>query len=187
MTKPSGTLDTLARLRARSEEAGRFVLALDPVWADKINEAYGTKRRAELIEEDGEKGRRVAEAQAAIDELVGQAGDNVVVFKFRRLSRSQYDELIHRHPPSAAQRKEDEDNGLRYGERRVFNNDTLGPDLLSMTLIDPPMTIEEAKDLINGTADEQLLSKGEAEAMLFAAITAAQSAPKVLPEGLRLP
>lgn len=182
MTKPS---DTLARLRARSTEAGKFVLPLDPVWADKITEAYGALRRADLIDDKYEKRQRVAEAQATIDELTEQAGEAVVVFRFCRLSRGQYDELVSRNPPTAEQRKEDDDKP--WGQRRVFDIDAFGPDLLNTVLIDPKLTLDEVRGMLNGTDDEVLLAKGEAEALLGAAMAAALSQPRTVPPDLVLP
>lgn len=179
--------DTLARLRARSIEAGRFVLPLDPVWADKINEAQAALRRAELyLDED--KALRVAEAQATVDAIAESAGDNVVVFRMKRLSRAEYDALVTRNPPSPAQRKEDEEKPRT--ERRIFNEDTFGPELVSMVCYDPPLALEEAVALIHGVEGEDAslaLSKGESEAFMWAAQAAALSAPKQVPKELKLP
>lgn len=183
MTKPS---DTLARLRARSIEAGRFVLPLEPVWADKLTDAYSALRRAELADED-ERAERVAEAKAVVTELEASAGDNVAIFRFRRMSRAQYDTLISRHPPTAEQRKEDDDKPV--GQRRMFDTETMAPDLLSVVCIDPSLSIEDATDLMQGVSEDgaPLMSKGEAEAMLNAALSAALSPPRGLPRELTLP
>lgn len=181
MAKPS---DTLARLRARSTEAGRFVLPLDPAWADKAQDAYDALRRAEVYEGE-ERALRVAAAQASIDQIAAEAGDNVAVFRFRRLSRAQYDELVSRNPPSEEQRAEDQDK--MPGQRRVFNLDTFGPDLLHAVLLDPRLELEEVAVMLNGADDEVLLSKGEAEALLAAAMSTALSVPRAMPKGLALP
>lgn len=177
----------LARLRARSIEAGRFVLPLEAAWADKINEAQAAVRRAELVP-DEDRAQRVAEAQATMDALAESAGDNVVIFRMKRLSRAEYDGLVTRNPPSPAQRKEDEEKPRN--ERRIFNEDTFGPELVSMVCYDPPLTLEEAVAIIQGVDGDDAslaLSKGEAEAFMWAAQAAALSAPRQLPKDLKLP
>lgn len=179
--------DTLARLRARSIEAGRFVLPLETAWADKINEAQAAVRRAELVP-DEDRAQRVAEAQAAVDALAESAGDKVLVFRMKRLSRAEYDALVTRNPPSPEQRKEDEDKPRT--ERRIFNEDTFGPELVSMVCYDPPLTPEEALAIIHGVEGEDAslaLSKGESEAFMWAAQSAALSPPKQVPKELKLP
>ncbi len=185
MSKPS---DTLARLRARPSEAGRFVLPLDPVWVDKLTEAYRAVRQAELVDDPDEREDRLATARTTVAELEAAAGNNVVVFRFRRLSRAQYDGLITRNPPTPEQRKEDE--GKLPHERRLWNADTLAPDMLAMVLIDPPMEgPEEASAFLEATGDDgcAVLGKGEAEALLIAAQSAALSAPRMAPRELALP
>jgi hypothetical protein len=179
--------DTLARLRARSTEAGRFVLPLEPVWADKLNEAYSALRRADLLPED-QKPAKLAEAQAVVDGLVESAGDNVVIFKLRRLGRAEYDALVTRHPPTPEQRKEDE--AKPAGQQRIWNEVTMEPELVALACIDPKLTVAEAAAIIRGEDSEEggpLLSKGEAEMFLTRAFAVAMSAPRSLPRELDLP
>lgn len=183
MTKPS---DTLARLRARSTEAGRFVLPLEPTWADKLIEAYGALRRAEVLD-DEDRATRVAEARAAISELEESATDNVIVWRFRRLSRPQYDALVNRCPPSQEQKDKEVDLPLR--ERNVFDLNDMRWALLAEVCIDPRYTPEEAKELIEGEGEDgaPFLSRGEAEALVNAAMASALSTPRALPRELTLP
>jgi hypothetical protein len=178
--------DPLARLRARSIEAGRFVLPLDPVWADKLINAYEAVNRARLYSDEGDKAQRVAEAQATVDAIAESAGENVIVFRMKRLSRAEYDALVTRHPPTPAQRKEDEDKPR--GDRRAFDQDTWAPELVSLVCYDPPLTLEQATALIQGGGDQDLaLSKGEAEAFTWTAQAAALAIPRTVPKELKLP
>lgn len=191
-------LDTLARLRARDQEAGRFVLPLDRAWADKAYAAYDNLRRAETVladPEDPDSQRRINDAQAEVDRIVKEAGNEVVVFRFRRLGRATYDTLVSRHPPTEEQKAEDAAKPDR--ERRVWNADTFGPALLQVGMFDPKLSLGEIIELINGpdldeVADPEsdvkpLLSKAEAETLLNTAIMAALKTPPTMPEGLRLP
>jgi hypothetical protein len=183
MTKPS---DTLARLRARSTEAGRFVLPLDPVWADKVTDAYGALRRAEMVEDD-ERATRVAEARAVIAELTESMDDNVMIWRFRRLSRPQYDDLVSRTPPSDKQKEAQAE--LPAAQRAVFDLEAMRWSLLSEVCIDPRYTLEEAQELLEG-ADEDgnpYLSRGESEALVNSAMSSALSTPRQLPRELTLP
>lgn len=182
------TLDTLARLRSRSEVAGEYVLPLDRVWADKAIVAYDALNRAEMVladENDPESSKRIATAQAEVDRIVEEAGENVVIFRFRRLGRAHYDKLVSQNPVTDAQKEEDA--AKPFGERRAFNMDTFGPQLLQAGMIEPKLDPWEIELLLNGTDEEVLLSKGEAEYVLNAAITAALSRPRTLPAKLILP
>lgn len=188
MSKPS---DTLARLRARSVEAGRYILPLDPLWAAKSHAAYAALRNAEMAADpdDSESSRRVAEAQAQVDEINAEAEGEVLVFKFRRLSRAQYDAVVTRNPPTAEQIEKDKDVPL--GQHRVFNTETFPIDLLHTVLIEPVLPLDELTEIINGPGadsdEEPLLSKGEAEALMSAAMQTALSVPRGLPAQLKLP
>lgn len=195
MNKP---VDTLAKLRARSEEAGRFVLPLNRVWADKAFTAYENLRRAETVlrdPDDPDSQKRIIDAQAEVDRIVAEAGDEVVVFRFRRLGRATYDTLVSRHPPTEQQKQEDANKPDR--ERRVWNANTFGPALLQVGMIDPRLDPDGISELINGPDLDEvtdpesnakaLLSKAEAETLLNTAIMAALKQPPTVPEGLRLP
>ncbi len=193
-------LDTLARLRARSEEAGRYVLPLNRAWADKAQAAYDELHRASTVlvdPNDPESDRRIANAQAEVDRIVEAAGDEVVVFRFRRLGRAQYEALVSRHPVTAEMRKEDEEKAPQF--RRVFNMETFGPELLELVMFDPKLPREAIVELVNGPpleVDEQghavitepaLMSRAEAEALLASAMTSALDRPRSLPSDLTLP
>lgn len=195
MNKP---VDTLARLRSRSQEAGRFVLPLNRAWADKLQAAYTALNQAEILSgpDNPESGKRIAEAQAEVDRIAAEAGEEVVVFRFRRLGRAQYDALVSRNPPSAEQKKEDEDKPPR--ERRIWNQDTFGPDLVHAVMFDPKLPYDEVVNLINGPelsvhddkydeANTSLLSKAESETLLNTAIMAALNNPRSLPADFELP
>lgn len=177
--------DTLARLRARSVEAGRFVLPLEPVWADKLNDAYSKLRSAEMVRDENPEG--VVKAQAIVDGLVESAGDNVVIFRFRRISRAQYDELVSANPPSAAQMEREKD--LPTNQRAVFDLETMRAALLAEVCIDPVLTYEEAAEMMNGASEDgaPFMSRGESESLTNAAMAAALSMPRALPRELTLP
>lgn len=179
MPKPS---DTLARLRARSVEAGRFVLPLDQEWADKLADAYDRRNKAEFVEDADQ----IAAARAEVAKLEELAGDNVMVFRFRRLSKPDWEALVARNPLSAEQRAAQEK--LPAYERKSWNQETFVPDLIATTCIEPRFTLEEATELINGTDEDgnAYLSGGEAAQLGNAAANAATSVARA-PKDLRLP
>lgn len=179
MTKPS---ETLARLRARSAEAGRFVLALDPVWSDKLTEAYARLRQAETLDEP----QAIEAAKAEVAGLEESAGDRVEVFIFRRMTRPEWEELVHSHPLTPAQ--QEQMKTAEVWERQVWNPDTFYPDLVSRVCIRPKMTLEEAAELLNGANEDgsPLLSVGESRQLTNAAAAAAVSVAAT-PRELKLP
>lgn len=183
MTKPS---DTLARLRARSKEAGRFVLPLDQVWLDKLTDAYSALRRAEMSDED-ERAERVAEARAVVTDLEAAAGDNVMIWRFRRLSRPQYEDLVSRTPPSEKQKADQAE--MPSTQRAVFDLEAMRWSLLAEVSIDPKYTVEEAQELLEGSDEDgnPYLSRGESESLVNAAMSSATSLPRALPRELKLP
>jgi len=186
LSKPSGTLD---RLRARSVVAGQFVLPLDPTWAEKVISASNALRTLETYgdPDDPERSRRVAEAKAELDALTSNVEGETMVFKFRRLSRAAYDAIVSRNPATAEQiAKAKEDTGRVV----IWNAETFPIDLLRTVLIEPKMTPEEISVMLNGSDDpdeEPMLSKGEAESILAAAMNTALSVPPTLPAALTLP
>lgn len=64
-------------------------------------------------------------------------GDDEVQVKVKALGAKAYDELLAKHPPT---RKQKEDNG-------VYNMDTFAPELLSLCMVEPEISKEEAIDL----------------------------------------
>jgi len=188
MTKPS---DTLERLRARSIEAGRFVLPLDPIWADKVQAASNALRQLEAYgdREDPEFHRRLAEAKSELEELTANIEGETLTFKFRRLSRAAYDAVVSRNPATPAHiARAKEENGPRV--TAPWNPDTFPIDLLNTVLIEPKMSVEELTEMLNGSDnpdEEPMLSKGEAESILAAAMNTALSVPPTLPKALGLP
>lgn len=181
--KPS---DTLARLRARSVEAGRFVLALDREWAERLTEAYAKVRRIEALA-DASVDDQLADAKGEVAELEAKAGDNVIVFRFRRMAKPEYEELLAAHPPTEAQRKAQDDAGLQPWQRKVWNEETFEPALVHKVLIEPKLSIDEVCEMLRSVGDTPLLSMGEARQMADAAVAAALSPPVRVPEELRLP
>ena len=184
MTKPS---DTLARLRARSQEAGRFVLATDPEWAEKLGAAYRKVRTLEGDAPDAALADQLAAAKTDLAQLEELAGDKVIVFRFRRMGKPEYEELLAKHPATAEQRKTQDENNVPAYMRKVWDEETFEPDLVARVLIDPKLSLEEVVELLRPQGEEPLLSMGEARDLVQAAMAAAMSLPPTLPEGLRLP
>ena len=186
MTKPS---DTLARLRARSVEAGRFVLATDPQWAEKLGVAYRKVRNLEPEKGslDATLADQLAEAKNELAALEAMAGDNVIIWRFRRMGKPEYEQLLAKHPATAEQRKIQDDNNVPPYMRKVWNEETFEPDLVARVLIEPKLTFEEVCELLRPAGDEPLLSMGEARDLVQAAMAAAMSLPPEIPEELRLP
>lgn len=188
MTKPSDTLD---RLRARSVVAGEFVLPLDPIWAEKVITASHALRTLETYgdPDDPDRSRRIAEARAELNDLTQNIEGDTMVFKFRRLSRAAYDAIVTRNPPTKEQIDKAKTEGTGRGTL-IWNAETFPIDLLHTVLIEPKMSIEDLMEMLNGSDnpdDEPLLSKGEAESILGAAMNTALSVPPTLPKALALP
>jgi len=186
MTKPS---DTLERLRARSVVAGRFVLPLDPIWAEKVIAASNALRNVETYgdPDDPERSRRVAEAKSELAELTENIEGETITFKFRRLSRAAYDAIVSRNPATPEQIEKAKADSTRAS---IWNPETFPIDLLNTVLIEPKMSPDEITQMLNGTDDpddEPMLSKGEAESILAAAMNTALSIPPTLPRALALP
>jgi hypothetical protein len=179
MTKPS---DTLARLRARSAEAGRFVLALDPVWSEKLTQAYARLRQAETLDEAA----AIEAAKAEVAGLEESAGDRVEVFIFRRMSRPEWEELVHAHPLTPEQ--QERMKTAEMWEREIWNPETFYPDMVARVCIKPKMTLEEATELLAGVNEDgqPLLSAGESRQLTNAASAAALSVATP-PRELKLP
>jgi hypothetical protein len=184
--KPS---DTLARLRARSVEAGRFVLATDPQWAEKLGAAY---RKVHTLGPEGGGDEtltdQLAQAKNELAALEASAGDNVVIFRFRRMGKPEYEELLARHPATAEQRKVQDENNVPPYMRKVWNEETFEPDLVQRVLIEPKLSLEEVCEMLRpDVTAEPILSMGEARDLVQAAMSAAMSLPPAIPEELRLP
>lgn len=70
-------------------------------------------------------------------ELKVQVGDEVETLKFEAISSRELDKLREKHPPTKAQLAKN------YG----VNIDTFNPALVAATLVQPPMTEEEAREI----------------------------------------
>lgn len=89
-----------------------------------VDEKSNTRPTAPAIE------LRLAELREEIEE-------ETVMFVFRALRRIDYRELIESHPAS------DEDQSEGFD----FDPETLGPELISLSAVDPEMSLDEVKDL----------------------------------------
>ncbi len=92
---------------------------------------------AEAFDEKSNKRDTAPEIQGRLDELQVEIEAETVTFVFRALRRKDYRKLIADHPPS----DDDAEEGFD------FNPETLGPELISRSAIDPEMTLAEVENL----------------------------------------
>lgn len=79
-----------------------------------------------------------------------------LTISLQAIGSSAYDELISKHPPTAAQRK----------ENAAYNVDTFAPALLAQCMTSPVMTEDEAREL--WTSDQW--SRGELMQMFMSCV-----------------
>jgi hypothetical protein len=121
------------------------------------------RRRPATFADLVKKKRREAEVVIA---TVGDDNESLeLVLRYRALSAKEFDDLVAKYPPSDKQKRE----GLNY------NPDTLGPALVSAVCIDPLLTYDEAKQLIESPD----WSAGEAATLTGEALRVCQTAAGV--------
>lgn len=131
-------------------------------------------RRRVIVTLDEEAEVAVEEARRLVDDSQGEAADLArarlaaaqerlaaaqVAFVFRALSRAAYRALVEAHPPTPDQRLA----AQARGEVCEFDPDTFPPALLAAVCEEPAMTVEEARELLDGwTTGEAALIWGTA-------------------------
>ena len=102
--------------------------------ADFIKEAR--RRPATLEELTGKKRRETDVVVASVDE---DGEDVQLVLRYRAISDKEFDELMATCPPTPKQRAD----GMNYDPK------TFGPVLVAAVCIEPKMTVEQAKALLD--------------------------------------
>lgn len=97
--------------------------------------------RARLIAEPG----RLEKAEVALAEARRRAQEDSIRCVFRAMGRERYKALVDRHPPTTAMVDEAKENRQAVPE---FNPETLAPQLISASMIEPRLTPEEVQALI---------------------------------------
>jgi len=89
---------------------------------------------------------RVAEAELA--EIRTKVEKASVTLRMRAIGRKAYQTLLEQHPPTPEQIKMIVDEGGEPGDL-MFNPDTFPVALMAATCIDPPMTLDEAREFMD--------------------------------------
>lgn len=93
---------------------------------------------------------------ARTKEQVLSLGDAEVKVKLRAIGSKAYDDLLAEHPPTKAQK----------AEQATYNMDTFAPELLSMCMVDPELTLIQCQDLWTNPE----WSRGELLDLFFSAV-----------------
>lgn len=96
-----------------------------------------SRRRPATLDELLKKKRR--EADVEIKTQGDDGGEVTLVLRYRALSSKEFDDLVAAHPPTPKQQRD----GMAY------NPDTFGPALVAAVCIDPILSVDDAKALIN--------------------------------------
>lgn len=162
--------DTLQRLKRPAVETAPIVM--DPEWAHEAATARQKLAEADLrLLRDEEDPKAAAARRAALERLVAlrEARDQaeaagqpkVVDFKFRALSRLEYQEVVDRNEPSP----EDEEAAAKRGSMALWNSDTFPPDLVATALQSPRLTTDQ----VNTIWSAKQWSAGDLNALFLAA------------------
>lgn len=116
---------------------------------ERVRAMRDQARRLEKLQPQG-LGSEAEQLEIEYRELVEQATEAAVVFKAQAVDSDWLDDLKRRHPPSDEQlsryREEVKQNPL-FARVPSINPDTAGPELLAQAIIDPVMTVDQAKRL----------------------------------------
>lgn len=128
-----------AILMAKKPVRRRVIVVLDEEAEVAVEEARQRLRQAE----DGQGD--VAGAQVYLAAAEEHLASVTVEFLFRALGRAQYRALVAAHPPTDGQRL----MARARGELCEFNRDTFPPALLAAVCEEPPLTVDEARQLLD--------------------------------------
>lgn len=153
MTRPP----TFDHLQKKTKPTKRLTVVLDDDLAQQAEAAtralsdaqFGKSTKAEIARLEG----AVKTANAAVAEAS-------VVLVFRSIGRRRYDEMVDEHPPTDEQQEKAKEQGGVAG----YNPATFLPVLISESLIEPLLTLEQ----VNALWDEW--NNAEVMALINAAI-----------------
>lgn len=132
--------DRMAEILARKQPVRRRVVAV----LDEEAEVALDEARARLA--DSTTPKTVAAARSEVGAAEKRLADVTVEFLFRALGRADYRALVEAHPPTDAQRFA----ARARGELCEFHPDTFPPALLAAVCEEPAMTVDEARELLDG-------------------------------------
>lgn len=121
-------------------------------WQDVLGRYDLAKLRIEVGIDNPELLRQtveeMAEAQARKDALLEEMKDNVAVFRIQGLGRKKY-EALQNEPQFQPTKEQQELNRRRNGQSSTlpWNVDTFPPALISACMLEPELSIAEAKEL----------------------------------------
>lgn len=160
-------------LSGRTPRTKSIRLILDGKSTDELDAARAELRTAKQLDKEAEeKGSEtlstaslVPDAERRYKEIEAKILDDSTVFSFKAIGRKKLAKIRAEHPPT-------EEQWATYRERAkanplvqppTFDSDGIAPELIEAALVDPKLTLEEARELW----DE--LSDGEAAQLYDAA------------------
>lgn len=142
---------TFERLTGKKPTEQVVELLLDPQLSDPVDEALAEvdtlERRERFFRqagttvseaEKGEVARKLRQARAALEAAQAAAAAETVTLHFRQLRRTDYQDLVEAHEPTEEQRE----------KGRIWNDDTFPPALVSASLVDPVLDVEQVTQLL---------------------------------------
>jgi hypothetical protein len=148
-------------LKRPNETSVELILAPELTRAlDEIQRRQAVEKRAD----ERENRDPVAPAlQKEIDSLLEQIEEKKAVFSFRDPGRRKFDALVDACPPTD---KDKEDAKVTGQGQPSWNPEVFVPGLLALTALDPPLTLEEAKEIYD------TWGRGDVEALFNTALQA---------------
>lgn len=120
------------------------LILLDPKLADDLDKARTALSVAQArvrLAGDADRAQAQADADAALVRVADArdaAAEATVVMTFQAIGRLAFDDLISHHPPTPEQKEKN------FG----WNPDTFGPAVISASLVDPKLSVDEVNTLL---------------------------------------
>lgn len=145
-----GRPQTYDHLRSQKKPTiQKVVIALDSEIADEFEEAKAEKERAEdrlsIRPEDPKLQATFDQAEARYKEALAAVTDNSVEFVLKSVGRRRFEDLVLSHPATPEQQEESK---ARTGMSYQWNPDTFPTALLALSIVSPPMTEADVKDMM---------------------------------------
>lgn len=136
MTRPP----TFDHLKKKSKPTKRLTVVLDDDLAQDAEAAARALSETQYAKSTKAEIARLEGAVKTADAAVAEAS---VVLVFQSIGRRRYDELVDAHPPTEQQQEDAKAQGGVAG----YNPTTFLPALISESLLDPALTIEQVNEL----------------------------------------
>ncbi len=111
----------------------------------RIESEYSSARLSLTVNATPDANKRFEAIEADFDEVQDRVKDNSLKFTFKALNRRRLEELMEELPPTAKQKKQ----AKELDQDIAFDTDKFPPALLSASLIEPKLSVEEATELWN--------------------------------------